>query len=216
MPIRPENQWPDYLSEPIAEFLNAEELAAVSLMAQSFGVDVTRSFQFWEALVARLTSGILTSHKCAWDVELPYLDASIRIEVKYAQETWCHFSSGNRPIFKFAAPKGLMTEKDVDVVVLIGIDALEHVSSWVVPGAAIQQCASITMTSPRFLQGAGSRSRGIDAFHCPPTQILPEVLRSYRAHLHYDRDHHRETAAATRRKAIEAAGQLALDTTEET
>lgn len=30
-------------------------------------------------------------------------------------------------------------------------------------------------------------------------------------HLHYDRDHHRETAAATRRAAIEAAGQLALD-----
>jgi hypothetical protein len=30
-------------------------------------------------------------------------------------------------------------------------------------------------------------------------------------HLHYDRDHHRQTAAATRRAAIEAAGQLALD-----
>lgn len=32
-------------------------------------------------------------------------------------------------------------------------------------------------------------------------------------HLHYDRDHHRQTAAATRRAAIEAAGQLALDAT---
>lgn len=29
-------------------------------------------------------------------------------------------------------------------------------------------------------------------------------------HLHYDKDHHRETAAATRRAAIEAAGQLTL------
>ena len=29
-------------------------------------------------------------------------------------------------------------------------------------------------------------------------------------HLHYDRDHHRETAATTRRRAMEAAGQLAL------
>ena len=29
-------------------------------------------------------------------------------------------------------------------------------------------------------------------------------------HLHYDKDHHRETAAATRRAAIEAAGQLVL------
>lgn len=33
-------------------------------------------------------------------------------------------------------------------------------------------------------------------------------------HLHYDRDHHRETAAATRRRAIEQAGQLTLNTTE--
>jgi hypothetical protein len=31
-------------------------------------------------------------------------------------------------------------------------------------------------------------------------------------HLHYDRQHHRETAAATRRAAREAAGQLALPT----
>lgn len=36
-----------------------------------------------------------------------------------------------------------------------------------------------------------------------------------RCHLRYDRDHHRETAAATRRAAIEAAGQLALDATKE-
>ncbi|WP_119581506.1 hypothetical protein [Streptomyces europaeiscabiei] len=32
-----------------------------------------------------------------------------------------------------------------------------------------------------------------------------------RCHLRYDAAHHRETAAATRRAAIEAAGQLALD-----
>jgi hypothetical protein len=31
-------------------------------------------------------------------------------------------------------------------------------------------------------------------------------------HLHYDRDHHRETAAATRRAAIEAAGQQTFAT----
>jgi hypothetical protein len=30
-------------------------------------------------------------------------------------------------------------------------------------------------------------------------------------HLHYDRDHHRHTAAATRRAAREAAGQTTLD-----
>jgi hypothetical protein len=31
-------------------------------------------------------------------------------------------------------------------------------------------------------------------------------------HLHYDREHHRETAARTRRAAVEAAGQLAIAT----
>lgn len=30
-------------------------------------------------------------------------------------------------------------------------------------------------------------------------------------HLHYDRDHHRETAATTRRAAVAAAGQLSID-----
>jgi hypothetical protein len=30
-------------------------------------------------------------------------------------------------------------------------------------------------------------------------------------HLHYDRGHHAETRAATRRAAVEAAGQLAID-----
>ncbi|MET9465831.1 hypothetical protein ABZY44_13690 [Streptomyces sp. NPDC006544] len=30
-------------------------------------------------------------------------------------------------------------------------------------------------------------------------------------HLHYDADHHRQTAASTRRAAVEAAGQLTLE-----
>lgn len=46
-----------------------------------------------------------------------------------------------------------------------------------------------------------------------PENCDPNNLRAMcqGCHLHYDRDHHRETAAATRRAAIEAAGQLALD-----
>jgi hypothetical protein len=211
MPIRPENPAP--LSEPLGDFLDLNEQAALSLMADSFGVDVARSYQFWEAMVARITSGTLTEHKCPWDVELPYLDEPIRIEVKYAQETMCRFQTGTRAIFKFAAPKGMTTEKPVDVVVLVGIDGLDHVSTWVVPGAAIRQCASITMTSPRFRRGGASRSRGVDGFLCPPSQVLPEVLRSYRVHLHYDRDHHAETRAHTRAVALAEAGQLAIGDT---
>ncbi|MFB7845482.1 hypothetical protein ACFC34_00400 [Streptomyces sp. NPDC056053] len=47
-----------------------------------------------------------------------------------------------------------------------------------------------------------------------PENCAPENLRAMcqGCHLHYDKDHHRETAAATRRAAVEAAGQLALDT----
>lgn len=43
-----------------------------------------------------------------------------------------------------------------------------------------------------------------------PEDVRDENLRAMcqGCHLHYDKDHHRETAAATRRAAIEAAGQL--------
>ncbi|MFM9629412.1 hypothetical protein ACKI10_17515 [Streptomyces galilaeus] len=49
-----------------------------------------------------------------------------------------------------------------------------------------------------------------------PENCDPANLRAMcqGCHLHYDRDHHRETAAATRRAAIEASGQLAIDGTE--
>ena len=45
--------------------------------------------------------------------------------------------------------------------------------------------------------------------HCDETN-----LRAFcqGCHLHYDADHHRQTAAATRRAALLAAGQLTLDT----
>jgi hypothetical protein len=45
-----------------------------------------------------------------------------------------------------------------------------------------------------------------------PENCDPANLRAMcqACHLAYDRDHHRQTAAATRRAAIEAAGQLAL------
>ncbi|MEU0978494.1 hypothetical protein ABZ488_04685 [Streptomyces griseus] len=46
-----------------------------------------------------------------------------------------------------------------------------------------------------------------------PENCDPQNLRAMcqGCHLHYDREHHRQTAAATRRAAVEAAGQLALD-----
>jgi hypothetical protein len=49
-----------------------------------------------------------------------------------------------------------------------------------------------------------------------PENCDPDNLRAMcqGCHLHYDRDHHAETRARTRQAEIEAAGQLALDTTE--
>lgn len=46
-----------------------------------------------------------------------------------------------------------------------------------------------------------------------PENCDPANLRAMcqGCHLHYDRQHHRQTAAATRRAAITAAGQLTLE-----
>jgi hypothetical protein len=50
-----------------------------------------------------------------------------------------------------------------------------------------------------------------------PEDCRDENLRAMcqGCHLHYDKDHHLQTAARTRRAAIEAAGQLALAPAEE-
>jgi len=44
--------------------------------------------------------------------------------------------------------------------------------------------------------------------NCDPANLLAACQR---CHLRYDRDHHRETAARTRRAAFEASGQLSLE-----
>lgn len=201
MPIRPEmrDQRPagfNYsLAEPLSAVLSADVLGAIAFVRAEMAVDISRTYQFWEAMVARITTGTLTSHKCPWDVELSQGPHRIRIEVKFAQETMCRFLNGPRPIFKFANPKGQKTEKTAHVVVLLGIGADDEVHCWAVPGRALRKCKSITFTSPRARLGA-SRSRGIDGYRCPLTQLLPEVLRSYRAHL----------AMASHTRAVKAAG----------
>lgn len=50
-----------------------------------------------------------------------------------------------------------------------------------------------------------------------PEDCRPENLRAMcqGCHLHYDKDHHRQTAARTRAAAWAAAGQLTLDLTTE-
>lgn len=188
------------LSEPIATLLGADEVHALRVMRQSFGVDVMKTFQFWEAMVARIVAGRLTAHKCGWDVEIDCEEAeAVRVEVKHSAEFMCRFRSGTRPVFKFANPKGLRSPKAAHAIVLLGIDSNSDLHAWVLPPHAIGLVASITLTSPSHLTGTATRTFPMDEFRCPPTQILPEVLRVSRDVTVYDRQHHNETAYHTRR-----------------
>jgi hypothetical protein len=128
-------------------------------------------------------------------VELDHYDGTIRIEVKFSQEFDCAFNEGTRPVFKWALPRGGGKPKPSHVTVFLGIDALDQVHCWAAPTGAVPQVASVTVTSPRAR--VGSTRTGLESWQCPPTDILPAVLDSWRCHLSYDRDHHAATRAAT-------------------
>lgn len=197
MPIRKETVTD--LSEHISEFVGAEEIAAIHLLRDQANVDILRTYQFWEAAIARLTTGTLTPHGCPWDVELDYFGAPVRIEVKFSQEFECRFRSGVRRVMKFALPKGGGAEKASHITVLVGIDNLDNAHAWVIPSAAISKSKSITLTLPGARRGLPSRSV-VDFWRCPITQTLPEVLRVWRCHLRYDQAHHQANARRTRER----------------
>lgn len=182
---------------PLEDFLDSNEIASVAVLKSSLGLDATRSFQFWEAVVARILGGSLTAHKTSWDVTLSYGSTAVFVEVKYAREIGCRFATGSRPVFKFALPKGGGRVKSAHVVTLVGIEPAGLVHTWAVPAGLLKQSKSITLTSPRFRIGR-DRSRGVGGYYCPPDQLLPEVLRSYRCHLAYDKSEHAATRARTR------------------
>lgn len=183
---------PEYLSY----FLSGEELDARELLHVRFGADIARTYQFWEAAVARIVAGHVTSASCPWDVEIAYFTEQIRIEVKFSQEFTCQFRQGSRQVYKFALPKGGGKAKDAHVIVFVGLDAADAVDIWVAPAASIGQVSSITLTVPRTRTGADrSMLGGLDQ---PLSQLLPEVVRAYRCHLRYDREHHAETRLHTR------------------
>lgn len=198
---------PRPLGGELNEFLTPAELEARAVL-MGFGVDIARTYQFWEHAVARFTTGTTTSHKCPWDVELPFADETVLIEVKFSGEMLVQFSQGERLVFKFGTPTGTGAQpKQSHVTVLIGIDAADRVHTWIVPSAYLAHApVSITLTSPRARLGGPPRS-SVDHFRSPLDQVLPEVLRAYSCHLRYDADHHRETRAATRR--AELAEQMA-------
>lgn len=174
-------------AEPLSSFLQAQELEAIRLLQRELDMDATKTFQFWESVVSRIVDGTTTDHRCRWDVELIQGDALIRIEVKFSQEFACRFNNGTRHVFKWAVPKGgRPTEKPSHVTTMIGVDNVDLIHMWVVPSAYIPQCKSITVTSPRDRTGGISKNN-MDDWYCPPSQLLPEVLRSYRLHIGEER-----------------------------
>lgn len=183
------------LHEPLSAIVPADEYAAVILLRGRLGLDVARTHQFWEAIVATNVAGRQTARSCPWDVELDHYDGAIRIEVKFSQEFECTFREGTRPVFKWALPRGGGAPKPSHVTVFIGIDERDSVHCWVVPTAAVPQVASVTVTSPRAR--TGSTRSGLESWQTPPGGVLPAVLDSWRCHLSYDRDHHAATRAAT-------------------
>jgi hypothetical protein len=166
-------------------FMTPEELDAATLIRDQLGVDLVRTFQFWEAAVARMVGGRTTGHRCPWDVELDYPDGStIRIEVKFAQTTNVKFAQGPRDIYKFADPRGRSTAKDADVLIFIGVNRDDSIDLWVAPCSVIPQSRSITITVPRARSGGAASVRSLLVSYAAPfDQLLVAVLNAYHVQL---------------------------------
>lgn len=199
--IRNQNRWKAHCStgEQINELLTIEEVQAISVVRESFGLDICKSFRFWERMIARIVDGHETSHKCSWDVEIHYGETVIKIEVKSSSEFICKFDTGSRPVFKFALPKGDKKQKEAEVIVLIGMDADDDVYAWVAAASEIRQSKSITLTSPSHRAIYAKRHYSLDQYSCPPSQLLPEILNAWRRHYNYDHPMHMFNSARTRR-----------------
>ena len=203
MPIKPETRprYPGGLFEPLASFISSSEFDAINTVRR-MGCDPTRDFRFWEAMVSRIVGGTMTPSQCPWDVEidLPWSLIPLRVEVKSSSEFMCKFNNGTRPVFKFALPHGVgQQKKPCEGIVLIGLDAGLDMHTWVVPAGVIKAgCKSLTITSPKRRVQASGRGYDLDRFACPPSQLLPELLRT----LHYDRHHHAANSYATRKAKL--------------
>ena len=201
-PIRPEN-----LGLSIVGVLTHDERRALHVL-DAAGVDVMRQSSFWEAIVARLLGGELTSHKAFHDIDVSIWGRPCRIEVKFASAVFTHYrpirgEDWSRHVFKWAKPRGNSGKRTVDAIVLLGNDA-GIVYTWVVPLHAIRpDCRSITVCAPRD-RTPGSRSSW-DAFAVPATELLPSVARICHNILDLPM---RKANAAARRRSGNAAGDL--------
>lgn len=166
----------------LSTLLDADEHDALVLLRTRFGTDLARTYQFWEQLTARMLDGVTTWAGCPWDVGA----GPTRVEVKFSQEFTVRFRQGTRRVFRWVS----LAREQADATVLFGIDPDDCVYLWVAPSWALG--ASATVTSPR--DRVGDARSPLDRWHVPVDQLLPAVVR---CHLHYDREHHAETRAAT-------------------
>lgn len=160
----------------VAEFLDPEEVAAIRTLRFDLGLDVLRTYQFHETLIARLLGGSLTAYRCPWDIEVE----GIRVEVKSASEF--RSLTDRQCRFKFGLPSGRgPAPKAAHVTVFSGIDLDDGLWSWVIPARLLwKHPPAVTITSPRTRLGGYSRNRSKIASRLVPyDQILPQVVDCY-------------------------------------
>jgi len=177
MPIHPDNRGRYAQSSwgvRVADFMSKDEVEAAAILAAS-GFNPMEQPLFWEVMVARMLSGVVTARTHQCDVELT-VDGQARFaEVKFSNAFGCDFSIGRRAVFKWALPRGHGGKHLADVIILIGWHE-EKAFSWVMPRAAVDQsCKSITVTVPSVRAGSWGKW---DAYAVPFDQLLPEFLRA--------------------------------------
>lgn len=188
-------QWA-FCAETLDDFLSSGEMSAIAALAEL--CDPRRDSHFWESIVARITSGTITDHKCAWDIEI----GEIRVEVKFATAFLCRFNNGARKVFKFASLTGTGKErKPCDVLVLVGFDD-PFFYTWVMPYGDVKGSgATLSVPTDRKSDIGVSTRAFFDKHAGCPSQLLPDILAAAKLS---DRDpdakHHARNAALTRRR----------------
>lgn len=185
-----------FLGEPLEDFLSDDEVHAISALADLS--DPRKDSHFWESIVARITSGSLTDHRCAWDVEI----GEIRVEVKFATAFLCKFNNGTRKVFKYASLKGTgKHRKPCDVLVLVGFDD-PLIYTWVLPYADVRGSGATLSVPTARKSNIGVSTRAFFDRHAGcPSQLLPDILRAAGLSQRLsDAPHHAKNAAITRRR----------------
>jgi hypothetical protein len=182
--------------ETLDEFLSADELAAIVQLADL--CNPCLDSHFWENLVARITSGTATGHKCGWDVEIE----DVRVEVKFATAFLCKFNNGSRRVFKYASLTGAgVGRKDCDVLVLIGFDD-PLIYAWVIPYDKVKSSLATLSVPTERLSAIGVSTRAFfDKYASCMSQLLPDIMRaSMFSHRRPDWEENEKNAAARRRR----------------